>query len=130
MAPLTLYLGKLLGGFCILIGLVILVDRARFLRLVDGLLRDEALMFVTALVTVAGGLAMVLGHNRWSGGALPIVVTLVGWLSFAKGAALLLLPRASFSRFYAAVQYERRLPLLGGLALALGLYLALASFFA
>jgi len=128
MAPVTLFLGKLLGVFCILIGLVMLVDRARFLRLVDGLIRDEALMFVVALVTVAAGLAMVLGHNVWSGGVLPVVVTLVGWLSFAKGAALLLLPRASFSRFYAAMQYERRVPLLAGMALALGLYLTLASF--
>jgi hypothetical protein len=25
------------------------------------------------------GLAVVVAHNVWSGGALPVVVTLVGW---------------------------------------------------
>jgi hypothetical protein len=26
-----------------------------------------------------GGLAMVLAHNVWSGGPLPVIVTLIGW---------------------------------------------------
>ena len=39
-------------------------------------------------VFLARFIAMAIGHNVWSGGALPIVVTLVGWLIFAKGLML------------------------------------------
>ena len=34
---------------------------------------------------------MVVGHNIWSGGALPVVITLVGWLMAIRGAGLLAL---------------------------------------
>jgi hypothetical protein len=37
------------------------------------------------------GVAMVVGHNVWSGGALPLVVTPVGWLILAKGLLLLVI---------------------------------------
>jgi hypothetical protein len=36
-------------------------------------------MLVYAIISLAVGVAMILGHNVWSGGALPVVVTLVGW---------------------------------------------------
>ena len=28
---------------------------------------------------------MIVGHNVWSGGPLPVTVTLLGWLIFLKG---------------------------------------------
>jgi hypothetical protein len=37
-------------------------------------------LFVVGVIAVAAGLAMVLGHNVWSGGVLPVVITLTGWL--------------------------------------------------
>jgi hypothetical protein len=35
---------------------------------------------------------MVHGHNVSSGGALPILVTLIGWITLIKGALFLFLP--------------------------------------
>jgi hypothetical protein len=46
-------------------------------------------MFFVDIVTVAIGLALVLGHNVWSGGPLAIAVTLMGWATLVKGLALL-----------------------------------------
>ena len=48
-------------------------------------------MFVLSIIIVAAGLAMVLAHNIWSGGAQAVVVTLVGWLTLIKGLLYLLL---------------------------------------
>jgi len=48
-------------------------------------------MLVYAIFSLAAGLAIILGHSVWSGGALPVIVTLVGWLIFAKGVVVLLL---------------------------------------
>jgi hypothetical protein len=35
---------------------------------------------------------MVLGHNIWSGGALVVVVTVVGWITLVKSLLFLFLP--------------------------------------
>src|SRR5690348_14216277 len=40
----------------------------------------------------AAGTALVIGHNVWSGGVLPVVVTLLGWLTLIKGIALMAMP--------------------------------------
>lgn len=46
--------------------------------MVQTAIADKSLMFTYAIISLALGLAMILGHNVWSGGALPVVVTLVG----------------------------------------------------
>jgi hypothetical protein len=52
------------------------------------------MMLVLGVSTLAAGLAMVLAHNIWSGDALAVIVTLMGWLTLAliKGLLFLLLP--------------------------------------
>ena len=49
---------------------------------------------------------MVLGHNVWSGGALPVVVTLVGWLILAKGLLPLYLPPETLTGMYAGIHFS------------------------
>jgi hypothetical protein len=46
-------------------------------------------MLTYAIISLAMGVLIILGHNVWSGGALPVVVTLVGWSILAKGLLLL-----------------------------------------
>jgi hypothetical protein len=38
--------------------------------------RNPPLLLIFSMVWLIAGLAMVLGHNIWSGGALPVIVTL------------------------------------------------------
>jgi hypothetical protein len=49
------------------------------------LLRSRDLMLIAGSFNLASGLAIVLGHNVWSGGALTVVVTLIGWLVALRG---------------------------------------------
>ena len=55
-------------------------------------------MLLSGMVATAAGIAVVLGHNVWSGGALPVVVTLVGWAALLMGVALLLV-RTTFEAY-------------------------------
>jgi hypothetical protein len=41
---------------------------------------------------------MILGHNAWSGGRLPVVVTVAGWLILAKGLLLLFVTPEALSQ--------------------------------
>jgi hypothetical protein len=90
----------------------------------------NALIRSPPLVLLAGALGLVIGHNVWSGGALPVVVTLVGWASLIKGVALLALPAGQMAKLYEALRYERFHLAYVGVTLALGLYLTIAAFMA
>jgi vacuolar-type H+-ATPase subunit I/STV1 len=59
---------------------------------VTSLFNSPAVMLLTGIIGVAVGLAMILAHNIWKGGALSVMVTIVGWLSLIKGLMMLLLP--------------------------------------
>ena len=80
---------------------------------------------------VTAGLAIVLTHNVWSGGALPILVTLLGWGSLLKGIFSLLLPPVLESRvFIVGLRYEQHPILFAAVGLLLGAYLTYSGFHA
>jgi hypothetical protein len=89
---------------------------------------DGSVMLAYAIISLAVGLAMVVGHNVWSGGALPVVVTLVGWLILAKGLLLLFLTPETLTGVIARMHYGEHLYLYLAPAFVLGLYLAWAGF--
>jgi hypothetical protein len=92
-------------------------------------LRDPLRLFIAALMGVTAGLAIVLAHNVWSGGALPIMVTLLGWASLIKGTLLLVLSTETESRvFIVGLHYEHHPNLYAAFMLLLGAYMTYAGF--
>ena len=98
---LTVYLARLIGLTVILLvaGFV-----ARGSTLIMATIADGPVIIVYAIFSVAAGVAMIIGHNIWSGGALPVVVTLFGWLIFAKGLALLFVLSEMWTAWLALLQ--------------------------
>ena len=96
--------------------------------MVQTAIADKSLMFTYAIISLALGLAMILGHNVWSSGALPVVVTLVGWLIVAKGLLLLFLTPEALIRQFERIQYGEHIYLYVAPTLVLGLYLTWAGF--
>ena len=76
MSPRTLFLSRLIGLYCILIALSMITRKQATLESVTAVLRDPSMIFVLGAITLIAGLAMVLMHNIWSGGALVVIVTL------------------------------------------------------
>jgi hypothetical protein len=67
------------------------IHRQAVVQMVTGLFHDPAMVFFIGLITVVAGVAMVLAHNVWSGGALPVIVTLFSWITLLKGLSLMFL---------------------------------------
>ena len=84
-------------------------------------------MLIAGVFTLFGGLAMVLLHNYWSGGALPVIITLIGWLTLIKAVVLVALPSNKLVALYGGVSPTHIL-ISGALTLLLGIYLAAAGF--
>jgi hypothetical protein len=129
MSPRTAYLGKLLGLYCIAVSLSMFAHAQATVETMKTILRDPPLLFIAALMGVTAGLAIVLAHNVWSGGALPIMVTLFGWASLIKGTLLLVLSPETDSRvFIVGLHYEQHPNLYAAFVLLLGAYLTYAGF--
>ncbi len=124
MSPRTVFLSRLLGLYCILISLAMLSHKQATVETVTAFVHSSALLLLVGVIAMAAGLAIVLGHNVWSGGALPVVVTLVGWVVLLKGLLMLFLtPAAAADFFLDGLHYEQFFYGYSGVSLLLGLYL-------
>ena len=128
MAPTTGFLGKLLGIYLVAISIGMLASRRRTLATLDEMARSGPWMLFSGMVATAAGLAVVLAHNVWTGGALTIAVTLAGWMALFKGLALLVVPPNAMASAYKAAGYERYFYAWMGAVLALGLWITLNAF--
>jgi hypothetical protein len=129
MSTRTIYLSKLFGLYFILVSLPMVFQKQAVVDMVTKLLHDPSLIFVLGLLTLVAGLAMVLAHNIWCGGVLPVVLTIVGWLALIKGFTFLLLFSADAAGFYmGTLHYSQLFYLYMAICLVLGAYLTYAGF--
>ncbi len=128
MSPTTIFLGRLLGLYLIAISIAMLASKPRTLATLDEMARGGPWMLFSGLAATAAGLAIVLAHNVWTGGALTVVVTLFGWAALLKGASLLLVPPEQMAAAYKGVGFERFFHVWIGAVLVLGLWIALDAF--
>jgi hypothetical protein len=129
MSPRTIFLSKLLGLYSVIVALAMGTHRQATLEMVKALLHNAPLLYVVGIITLGIGLAMVLGHNVWSGGVLPVVVTVVGWITLVKGLHFLFLPSAVAVRFFLGVlHYEQLFYLYVAIAFVVGAYLTYGGF--
>jgi putative exporter of polyketide antibiotics len=128
MSALTRFLARLLGLSCILVGLSMVTHKRATVETVTALVHNPPVLYLAAVFTLVAGLAMVLGHNVWSGGVLPVVVTLVGWLTSIRGLVLLFLAPGTAGDFLGALHYEQLFYLYAAVPLILGVYLTYGGF--
>ncbi|MGA2711858.1 MAG: hypothetical protein ABSG41_02035 [Bryobacteraceae bacterium] len=102
--------------------------RQAAIETVTALVHNAPLLFLAGVIAVTAGLAMVLGHNVWSGGAVPVIVTLAGWSTLIKGLLFLFLPpEAAPVVFLAGLRYEQLFYVYAAISLLLGIYLTYGS---
>jgi len=126
MSSRTTFLSKLLGYYAILVGLAMIVQKQAMVEMMKELATSSAAIFTVGMIAIVVGLAMVLGHNVWRGGALPVVVTVLGWWSLIKGLVCLFLPQ-EIAGLLGGPVYEHYYYLSPAITLLLGLYLIYAS---
>src|ERR1019366_4249899 len=129
MSPRTLFLSRLIGLYCIVIALSMMTRRQDTVETVTALLQNSSMMLIVGIITLAAGLAMVLAHNIWSGGALVVVVTLVGWITLIKSLLFLFLPpEMEAGLFLGQLHYQQLFYLYTSVSLVLGIYLTDGGF--
>jgi len=125
MSRLSIFLARSIGLFTILLVVCLLVRGG---AVIETTTADGPVMLSYAIMSLAMGVAMVVGHNVWSGGALPVVVTLTGWLILAKGLLLLILSPETLTGMTHQMRYGEHYALYLAPAFLMGLYLTWAGF--
>ena len=128
MSPLTIFLAKFLGLYCIVVALAMMPRKQTTVAIIKALVGNPPLLLFVEVLGRAAGLAMIIGHNIWSDGALPVAITLLGWGLAIRGAGLLALSPAAVSSVVDALRYEEFFYWYMGATLILGLYLTCAGF--
>ena len=125
----TVFLGRLIGLYALITGSWLLTNRQAGISMIRAMLGDAPLMVLVAIIALGIGLAMVLGHNVWSGGLLPVLVTLTGWVLLIRGVVLLfMLPSNEMLRLMEAIGLERFFYLYVAIPFVLGAVLTYLGF--
>ncbi len=128
MSTRTRFLSRLIGLYAILESLSMIIHKQATVEIVTALIHNAPVLYVLGVFTMTAGLALVLSHNVWSGGALPVAVTLVGWAALIKGALLMFLsPEAASEFFLGGTHYEQLFYFYSGILFLLGVYLTYAG---
>ena len=129
MSSQTRFLSRYIGLYELIAALTMCAHKQATVETVTALVHDGPLLFLVGLITVVVGLALVLVHNVWSGGAPTVIVTLIGWLALIKGSLILLLPPDTAVDFFLGqLRYRQLFYGYAAIVLVLGIYLTAAGF--
>ena len=86
------FIAKLLGPFILVVGAGMLVNQSVYRSMISELLHSAALVYLSGLLMLIPGLAIVNVHNSWSSG-WSVVITVIGWLMLIGGMVRVALPQ-------------------------------------
>ena len=87
----SVFIARLIGPVMLVIGLAVFANQRAFRELTEEFLASRALTFLSGLIIMPAGLAIVLTHNIWAIDG-RVMITLFGWANMIGGAVRLAAP--------------------------------------
>ncbi len=123
----SLFLAQLIGPVLIVIGVGLLLKKTEFREMATDFLSSRALIFVSGLLTLVVGLAIVLTHNVWEFN-WPVIITILGWLSVFGGVFRILFPDSVQSMGTSMLDKPAMMTVSGAIQIVLGLWLSYVGY--
>jgi len=89
----SLFLARVLGPYCMIAALGVLVNQKRYFQMMDDYFQNAALIYVGGIIALLFGLIVVQVHNFWAA-HWAVIITVFGWLAIVKGIALIVFPQS------------------------------------
>jgi len=89
---------QVLGIIFAVMGLSVVIDRKEVSTALERVTQDRGFLWLWSFLILTMGAVIVVMNNVWTSG-LPLLVTILGWLTIIKGAFLLLLPGPAISLY-------------------------------
>lgn len=112
----------LIGPVLLVAAITMLADARDMQEMAREFLKDRALIYVTGVLAMLGGLAIVKSHNIWIAD-WPVIITLFGWAMILGGAVRMALPSAVRSIGGAMMEYPAMIRVSGALWALIGAFL-------
>ena len=90
----SIFLAKLIGPLFLAVGVGLLVNAAVYRKLAEEFLASHALIYLSGLLLMTAGMALVLTHNVWAAD-WRVAITLLGWLAAIGGAVRIVMPQGT-----------------------------------
>ena len=123
----SVFLARLIGPLMLTVGIGIFVNGATYRMLADEFLRSRALIYLSGLLTMTAGLALILTHNVWRAD-WPVIITILGWLAAIGGAFRIIAPQGTERVGRQMLKYKHGLTIAGAVWLAVGAVLCLFGY--
>lgn len=114
---LTLELARAYGVGILVMALAAITGPARFSEAIADVEKSAGLTLLGAVMAIVLGIFMVFLHNLWTD-PIAILVSLLGWVVFAKGVLILAAPEG-LMKFAVAAATPARVRILGVIMLIL-----------
>jgi hypothetical protein len=124
----TVFLARLIGLFLLSVDASVLFQKAMFMAVLNNLTENRTSLFMVGVVLLLCGLSVVLTHNVWNDGFLPLVVTLIGWVLILRGVISMFVPGDGVARMIRWARVDEFSRLYATLTLVIGAYLTWAGF--
>jgi len=121
----SIFLAKLIGPILLAIGVGMLLNGKVYRGLAREFLHSQALIYLSGVLAMLGGLAIILSHNVWTAD-WRVLVTLLGWLAAVGGVVRIVLPQQVEGMGLALYRHPPTLVISAAVTLAIG---ALLVFF-
>ncbi|MGA2752383.1 MAG: hypothetical protein ABSE53_01350 [Terracidiphilus sp.] len=87
----SIAIAQVLGTVLAVMGLSAIIDRKAVSAALEKATQDRGFLWLWSFLFLTMGAVVVAMNNVWTSG-LPLLITILGWLTIIKGAFLLLLP--------------------------------------
>jgi hypothetical protein len=88
----SIYLARLIGPVFVAVGIGMLLNTKLYLVMAEQGLHSYVLIYLSGILTLVAGLALVLAHNVWVAD-WRLILTLLGWLGVIGGTFRILWPQ-------------------------------------
>ena len=89
---MSIWLAQLIGPVVVVTALNMVIAPGRVHALATSFMASPALVFISGVLAMLAGLAIVNSHNLWLWG-WPVAITLLGWALVVGGAIRVLMPQ-------------------------------------
>jgi hypothetical protein len=124
----SILIAKLIGPVLLVAAVVMLADAKGLQEMAREFLRDRALIYITGVLAMLGGLSIVNTHNIWIVD-WPVIITLFGWAMMIGGAVRMALPSAVRSIGGAMMENPTLIRVAGAVWVLIGAFLTYKGYF-
>jgi uncharacterized membrane protein len=126
--PASIFLAKLIGPVFLAIGIGLLANAAHYRKMAEEGVRSHVLLYLSGILAMSAGLAIVLTHNVWAAD-WRVLITLLGWLTTIGGAVRIVAPQQSEAMGRRFLEHPQAMTGFAVAWLAVGAVLCLFGYF-